>query len=509
MAKTFADRLGQYISMLQGNDVEEYFSSERTAKAEYNKMVEVIQYWCNPYFYYVTRDKDKHTPEDLNWAWGWIENNTKARREELEPLYEEILNLKEQGIKEKGKLKSERCSVKDAKIYHEVPHYSLYRESFHYEKGYYATSGKYTAYCQKRTNTSKQRTIDSYYEGIEKMGKLYGLYSSENLPSCFTVYSTNPTEYMYAQVMGLINSILDGTTPAPRLEPCSPKQALWVSKKMGVPEEVAINKLNKIQASELLDTLFNGEENRMLLNPDEVLAHYRAILGINEGIFGKLPIIIEKMEYPSIQRDIERIRLLTEAATPTAGNHPATNPLLAAVSRLFDSLYQRLYGTPVKPTVNQSSGTSMPNQSSVSGDTQTPQKEGSGKHTVSDLLKSGTASKRGINNTPTPEIQKNLQALLDNVLNPIASKYPTPYKINSGYRCPALNAAVGGAKNSQHMKGQAADITCGSPAANKKLFDWIINQSGINYDQIIDEKGYRWIHISFNPSGCRKKVTHL
>jgi hypothetical protein len=99
--------------------------------------------------------------------------------------------------------------------------------------------------------------------------------------------------------------------------------------------------------------------------------------------------------------------------------------------------------------------------------------------------------------------------LLDNVLNPIASKYPTPYKINSGYRCPALNAAVGGAKNSQHMKGQAADITCGSPAANKKLFDWIINQSGINYDQIIDEKGYRWIHISFNSSGCRKKVTHL
>ena len=108
-----------------------------------------------------------------------------------------------------------------------------------------------------------------------------------------------------------------------------------------------------------------------------------------------------------------------------------------------------------------------------------------------------------------PEVQKNLQALLDNVLNPIASKYPVPYNINSGYRCPALNAAVGGVKNSQHMKGQAADISCGSPAANKKLFDWIINQSGINYDQIIDEKGYRWIHISFNPSGCRKKVTHL
>lgn len=504
--KTYADRLRQYLSMLQGNDVEENFSSERTAKAEYHKMIEVIQYWYNPYLNYVTRDKDKHTPEDLDWAWRWIEDNTGARREELEPLYEELLK-----IKEKGKLRTDCCSVKDAKIYHETPHYSVYRRSFNGEQGYYITSGKYTAYCQQRTNTSKQKTIDNYHEGIEKMRELYGLYSCESLPSNFTVYSNNPTEYMYAQVMGLINSILDGTTPAPRLEPCSPKQALWISKKMGVPEEVAIDKLNKIQASELLDALFNGEENRMLLNPNEVFAHYRAILGINEGIFGKLPIVIEKadynMEYPSIQRDIERIRLLTEAATPTSGNHSATNPLLLAVSNLFDSLYQRLYGRPASPTVNQNTNNPSVRQDSISG--ATPQKEGIGKHTVNDLIKSSTASRRGINNTPTPEIQNNLQALLNNVLNPIASKYPVPYKINSGYRCPALNAAVGGAKNSQHMRGQAADISCGSPAENKKLFDWIIKQSGINYDQIIDEKGYRWIHISFNPSGCRKKVTHL
>lgn len=303
--KTYADRLGQYLSMLQGNDVEEYFNSERTAKAEYHKMIEVIQYWYNPYLNYVTRDKDKQTPENLDWSWRWIENNTGARREELEPIYEELLK-----IKEKGKLRTDCCSVKNAKIYHETPHYSIYRRSFNGEQGYYATSGKYTAYCQQRTNTSKQRTIDNYHEGIEKMRELYGLCSCESLPSAFTVYSTNPTEYMYAQVMGLINSILDGTTPAPRLEPCSPKQALWVSKKMGVPEEVAIDKLNKIQASELLDVLFNGEENRMLLNPDEVFAHYRAILGINEGGFSKLPIIMEKAD--NNKTYIMRRNILTE-----------------------------------------------------------------------------------------------------------------------------------------------------------------------------------------------------
>ena len=235
---------------------------------------------------------------------------------------------------------------------------------------------------------------------------------------------------------------------------------------------------------------------------------------INEGAFGKLPIIMEEKADDNktyiMRKNIlteNRLNRIVENAVKqvlredaASGNYPPTNPLLASVSRIFDSLYQRLYGNPTSQTWNQGERSQMPSAS---------QKEGVGKHTVSDLIKSGTASRRGIDNTPPPEVQKNLQALLDNVLNPIAAKYPTPYAINSGYRSPALNAAVGGVKNSQHMKGQAADITCGSPAANKKLFDWIVNQSGINYDQIIDEKGYRWIHISFNPSGCRKKVTHL
>ena len=55
---------------------------------------------------------------------------------------------------------------------------------------------------------------------------------------------------------------------------------------------------------------------------------------------------------------------------------------------------------------------------------------------------------------------------------------------------------------------QAADITAGSREANQQLFNWIIN-SGINFDQIIDEKGYQWVHVSFNPNGCRKSVLHL
>lgn len=142
------------------------------------------------------------------------------------------------------------------------------------------------------------------------------------------------------------------------------------------------------------------------------------------------------------------------------------------------------------------------------GQPQIPLMSGPGKFQIQDLIKSNTATARGISNMPDQAAMQNLQYLLNNVINPISNNYPSPIRISSGYRSPQLNAAVGGAQNSQHMRGQAADITAGSREANQQLFNWIIN-SGINFDQIIDEKGYQWVHISFNPSGCRRAVLHL
>jgi hypothetical protein len=139
---------------------------------------------------------------------------------------------------------------------------------------------------------------------------------------------------------------------------------------------------------------------------------------------------------------------------------------------------------------------------------QIPLMSGPGKFQIQDLIKSNTASASGINNMPNQAAMQNLQYLLNNVINPISNNFPYPIKISSGYRSPQLNAAVRGAQNSQHMLGQAADITAGNRQANQQLFNWIIN-SGINFDQIIDEKGYQWVHISFNPNGCRKSVLHL
>ena len=94
--------------------------------------------------------------------------------------------------------------------------------------------------------------------------------------------------------------------------------------------------------------------------------------------------------------------------------------------------------------------------------------------TIKELCKSSTAKQKGIDNTPNSEIVNNLTQLVDYILDPLREKYRKPITVNSGYRCPELNKAVGGSKTSQHLKGLAADITAGSPTNNKKLFDRII-----------------------------------
>lgn len=127
--------------------------------------------------------------------------------------------------------------------------------------------------------------------------------------------------------------------------------------------------------------------------------------------------------------------------------------------------------------------------------------------TKSELTRSDTARIRGIDNTPTPEASAALDALMWNVLGPIRRMWGKPIIVNSGYRCPKLNAAIGGSATSQHMKGEAADITAGDPTKNKELFD-MIAQSAIPFDQLIDEKNYRWIHVSYRPNG-RRNILHL
>ena len=107
-----------------------------------------------------------------------------------------------------------------------------------------------------------------------------------------------------------------------------------------------------------------------------------------------------------------------------------------------------------------------------------------------------------VKNVPTPNAIKNLQALCKNVLQPLREYLGEPVVINSGYRCPKLNDLVGGVSNSQHMKGEAADIRCSSYLYAKKIYTWIMDNC--EFDQVILEnkagKTY-WVHVSYCLNG--------
>ena len=128
--------------------------------------------------------------------------------------------------------------------------------------------------------------------------------------------------------------------------------------------------------------------------------------------------------------------------------------------------------------------------------------------TMKELAKSSTAEKLGIDTTPTSEASAQLSNLVTHVLDPLREMYGKPITVNSGYRCPKLNDAVGGAKNSQHMRGEAADITAGSKTENKKLFELI--RDNLPFDQLIDESDYSWVHVSYvSSSRNRKQILSL
>lgn len=129
--------------------------------------------------------------------------------------------------------------------------------------------------------------------------------------------------------------------------------------------------------------------------------------------------------------------------------------------------------------------------------------------TIQELTRSSTAEKKNIDNTPNETVVENLTKLVDNVLDPLRIAYNNPINITSGYRSEALNKAVNGAKTSQHLKGQAADIyVSGGKEEIKKLFDLII-ELDLPFDQLIDEKDYSWVHVSYNENNNRKQILHL
>lgn len=127
--------------------------------------------------------------------------------------------------------------------------------------------------------------------------------------------------------------------------------------------------------------------------------------------------------------------------------------------------------------------------------------------TIQELTKSATAARKGIKNDPSIEECQRLTALIEKVLDPLREAYGKPIIVTSGYRCPKLNAAVGGSPFSQHVRGEAADIrsVADTPEENKKLYDLIV-RLGLPFDQLINEYGFDWVHVSFGPRHRRQKL---
>lgn len=127
--------------------------------------------------------------------------------------------------------------------------------------------------------------------------------------------------------------------------------------------------------------------------------------------------------------------------------------------------------------------------------------------TLEELCASATAKAKGIRNVPGQSDIINLCALTHKILQPLRDAMHEPIKIGSGYRSLALNNAVGGVRNSQHMKGEAVDLCIdGDLTKGKKWFEWI--RTHCEFDQIIWEhnaKGSYWVHVSYRADGLNRK----
>ena len=115
-------------------------------------------------------------------------------------------------------------------------------------------------------------------------------------------------------------------------------------------------------------------------------------------------------------------------------------------------------------------------------------------------IHSNTALRRGIGNEPNKEQLLNMKKIAEKVFEPLRKWVGGPIKINSFFRCPELNKAIGGSSNSQHCKGQAIDIddTFGHKT-NAEMYYWI--KENLDFDQMIwefgDDNNPNWVHISY------------
>jgi zinc D-Ala-D-Ala carboxypeptidase len=125
---------------------------------------------------------------------------------------------------------------------------------------------------------------------------------------------------------------------------------------------------------------------------------------------------------------------------------------------------------------------------------------------LSEITRSNTAKRLGIDNGPNENHLRSIQRLVTNLIQPMRDALG-PIRISSGYRNPNVNRAIGGSTKSQHCKGEALDLQFwdNGKISNKKLYDWVLS-SNVEFDQMINEFDFAWIHISLKAKDNRKQV---
>lgn len=124
---------------------------------------------------------------------------------------------------------------------------------------------------------------------------------------------------------------------------------------------------------------------------------------------------------------------------------------------------------------------------------------------LSEFTKSATAEKLGIDNTPTAQIVLNLCVLAAQVLEPVRQRLGVPFVITSGFRCPALNKAVGGKENSYHLTGCACDIRITSQKQGETIGKELINEPLCDLVLIEHKGSCLWLHVQFRYKDARHK----
>lgn len=132
---------------------------------------------------------------------------------------------------------------------------------------------------------------------------------------------------------------------------------------------------------------------------------------------------------------------------------------------------------------------------------------------LSEVIKSGTAKRLGIDNTPTPEHMHNILLIAEKVFEPVREHFGKPLYVSSGYRSETLNKAIKGSSRSQHCKGEALDLDAQvyGGFTNKELFDYI--KDNLVFDQMIWEFGTDeepdWVHVSYKKGKNRGEMLRV